>query len=326
MTLEIRRARPKDRQAVLAFCADTWQGHDYIPRVWDDWLADPEGLLLVATQQGTPVAMARTAFYTPGEAWLEGMRVDPRHRHKGISTALFRAQMDDLVQRGVRVARLVTASDNAAVRRMCARLGFRRLVRIRGRSRLLRAGPNPPAIRPLAPGETTLACTLLERRGAGGPRTPSFLQLTGGLYALRGGLWVSWNERRLSVHLAQGHVWVWQDQGQARAVALITPHHHRQGFWHVGLLEGPAGACSALLKALAQREEMPEEDLEYPPQIRVLLPLEISRLHRAAAAAGYRLPLGWHGEMWLFQWVATQDGLRPTEDRAPIQEQRLTPL
>jgi hypothetical protein len=37
--LTIRPARPDDRPAMERICAHTWEWGDYIPEVWDDWLA-----------------------------------------------------------------------------------------------------------------------------------------------------------------------------------------------------------------------------------------------------------------------------------------------
>ena len=44
----IRPARATDRPAVVAICGD----EDYIPREWDEWLADPHGELAVAEADG----------------------------------------------------------------------------------------------------------------------------------------------------------------------------------------------------------------------------------------------------------------------------------
>ena len=50
--LEVRRAREEDREAVLAFCSQTWEWGDYIEYVWDEWLHDPQSALFVATMDG----------------------------------------------------------------------------------------------------------------------------------------------------------------------------------------------------------------------------------------------------------------------------------
>lgn len=306
MTLQTRPARAEDREAVVAFCSRIWEGHDYVPRIWDEWLGDPEGVLMVATQEGVPVAVVRASFYTPGEAWLEGMRVDPDCRDRGVATTLFADLMDAVEERGAWVARLLTAWRNEAVHHMCDHLGFERILRARGRFRPLERG-TPAGIRPLSEDEFVLARDLLARRGIAARRTPTFLDVSHDLYALGGGVWVSWNARRLRHHLVEGHLWVWEEGGRPRSIALVLPHRRGYpGVYVVGLLEGPGSACSALLDALARREEVPAGDPDRPPMVRTSIPLALNRLHRAAAAAGYRFPRRWRAEMWLFERVLRQ--------------------
>src|SRR5436853_4874457 len=99
---EIRPARPEDREAVLAFCKHTWEWGDYIEYVWDEWLHDPQGVLFVATIDGRPVAISHLRMLSPTstpEAWLEGMRVDPAHRHQGLAIALDGAMMTEAKKR-----------------------------------------------------------------------------------------------------------------------------------------------------------------------------------------------------------------------------------
>lgn len=111
---EIRAARPEDRDAVLAFCAHTWEWGDYIERVWDEWLHDPKGQMFVATVDGQPVAVAHLRMLSATEAWLEGMRVDPAYRRQGLATALDNAMLAEAMRRGAKVARLITESTNTA--------------------------------------------------------------------------------------------------------------------------------------------------------------------------------------------------------------------
>ena len=111
---EIRPARPEDRDAVLAFTASTWEWGDYIVYVWDEWLHDPNGLLLVATVDSQPVGMAHLRMLNSTDAWLEGIRVDPAHRHHGIATALDNALLVEAMRRGATNVRLITESTNTA--------------------------------------------------------------------------------------------------------------------------------------------------------------------------------------------------------------------
>ncbi len=112
--MEIRRARPEDRDTVLAFCTNTWDWGDYIEYVWDEWLHDPQGALFVATVNERPVGVAHMLMASPTEAWLEGMRVDPEFRRRGISRALSNAMMVEAMNRGATTARLATESTNIA--------------------------------------------------------------------------------------------------------------------------------------------------------------------------------------------------------------------
>src|SRR5205085_12466845 len=106
--LEVRPAREEDREAVLAFCRQTWDWSDYIDRVWDEWLHAENGVLLVATIDGQPVGVANIRMLNAQEAWMEGMRVDPAFREQGIASALFDAQIAEARRRGASTARLIT--------------------------------------------------------------------------------------------------------------------------------------------------------------------------------------------------------------------------
>jgi ribosomal protein S18 acetylase RimI-like enzyme len=112
--IEIRPAREEDRDAVLAFCQNTWQWGDYIERVWDDWLHNPDGNLLVALAGGKPVGIEHLQMLSATDAWLEGIRVDPVYRHQGIAKALSDAILLEAMNRGATQARLITESTNIA--------------------------------------------------------------------------------------------------------------------------------------------------------------------------------------------------------------------
>lgn len=125
--IEIRNASPEDRDAVLAFCVNTWEWGDYIEYVWDEWLHDPNGLLLVATVENHPVGLAHMQMLNETEAWLEGMRVDPNYRHQGVAAALNNAQLAEAIRRGATITRLMTESTNEGAIRLIERSLMRRV-------------------------------------------------------------------------------------------------------------------------------------------------------------------------------------------------------
>lgn len=109
---EIRSAQVQDKETVLAFCYNTWDWGDYIDRVWDEWLADSQGKLLVAVTDGQLSGVAHLRMLNETDAWLEGLRVDPNYRHQGIATQLHMAMIEEALRRGATNARLTTESTN----------------------------------------------------------------------------------------------------------------------------------------------------------------------------------------------------------------------
>ncbi len=127
--VRIRRATPADKSPVLEFCRNTWPGGDYIPEVWDDWIRDARGRLVVATVNGSPVGMAHATLQTRSVAWLEGVRVHPSYRGRGIAGKLNIALTRFAAEKGATVARLCTGSMNKASQRHLDKVGFQLLQR-----------------------------------------------------------------------------------------------------------------------------------------------------------------------------------------------------
>jgi N-acetylglutamate synthase-like GNAT family acetyltransferase len=123
--LIIREARSSDRKAVVAFSAKIWEGHDYLPRAWDQWLEESFGALLVAELDGRTVGTDKVTVLAPGEVWLEGLRVDPLQRSKGIAWALNERAMEIVKKLKPSTVRFSTVFDNQASRHMGEQAGFR---------------------------------------------------------------------------------------------------------------------------------------------------------------------------------------------------------
>ena len=125
--LEVRPARPEDHDAVLAFCQQTWDWGDYIEHVWEEWLNNPQGKLIVATIEGQPVGITNVRMLNATEAWFEGMRTDPALRKQGVASALFDAQVSEAIQRGATTTRLITEATNTAAIRLLERSAMLRV-------------------------------------------------------------------------------------------------------------------------------------------------------------------------------------------------------
>lgn len=120
----VREARESDKEPLLQFIRKIWDGHDYIPKVWDDWVADRSSVMLVVEAGGRPVGMNRMRYMPDGSAWLEGVRIHPAFRGKGLATMLGRASTERAEKRGVTTYRLTTHARNWRSQRQVAKMGM----------------------------------------------------------------------------------------------------------------------------------------------------------------------------------------------------------
>lgn len=116
--MEIRTAKENDKYIVLEFCKETFSWGDYIVDVWYKWRSD--GGLYVLEQNGTVVGMYHIAFFEK-EAWLEGMRVRPEYRKKGLGTKMM-SHAESIMQRGT--IRLVIESQNTPSIHLVKSVGY----------------------------------------------------------------------------------------------------------------------------------------------------------------------------------------------------------
>ncbi len=104
--MEIRMATMKDKETVLGFCRHTFSWGDYIGDVWDRWLVSCN--LYVLEEDGAIIGAYHIAF-PENESWIEGMRVHPRHRRRGLGTKMM-SHAESVIKKG-RI-RLVVESEN----------------------------------------------------------------------------------------------------------------------------------------------------------------------------------------------------------------------
>lgn len=117
MGYSIRHARTGDIADVIAFTQDTWSDQDrgdYLPDRFPAWVRN-EGTdqqTFVADVNGRAVGTLQVVRLSSDEAWLQGLRVAPSHRGKGIGTALIHAGFSWAKEAGASFARGMVFSWN----------------------------------------------------------------------------------------------------------------------------------------------------------------------------------------------------------------------
>ena len=116
--LVVRPAARSDREAVFEISATVWDGHDYLPKVWDIWLQESkdQGFLLVGEVDEKVVAVQHTAIQPMGVAWMEGIRVHPDYRQRGFAAELLRRALRDRSRSWLHTSALL---DGAIERSQC---------------------------------------------------------------------------------------------------------------------------------------------------------------------------------------------------------------
>jgi GNAT superfamily N-acetyltransferase len=105
---------------------DVWDGHDYLPRVFDDWLGDAGAAFQAAELDGVVVGVQRLRPYAHGLIWYEGLRVATAHRRLGLARTMLASAIADAKEQGFREMRLATGNPHAL--QLFESMGFRRLV------------------------------------------------------------------------------------------------------------------------------------------------------------------------------------------------------
>ena len=255
--LIVRRARADDKPAVVEFCSRIWEGWDYLPRVYDRWLGDPRGAFLVAELDGRPVGTDKITVLSPGEIWLEGLRVDPDARGRGVARAINRRAMEVIAGLEPRTVRFGTVADNLASRHMGEKDGFRLIFECR---RMVagqqgeKQNPEPlseTSAEPVAGSNKASPVTL-----TAGPEDldaiMAFLKGSGSCRRMKGLYAWGWTFQEMSrefvgqVLSREGGLAIRAD-GRIRALALFLPQRHGPRFC-LGFIDGDPEGMAELAR------------------------------------------------------------------------------
>ncbi|MGH2506680.1 MAG: GNAT family N-acetyltransferase [Ktedonobacteraceae bacterium] len=246
----IRQAQAEDREAVLAFCAHTWDWGDYIEHVWDEWLHNPAGLLLVALVKGQPVGLLHMQMLSETEAWQEGMRIDPAYRQQGIATQMSMEAGAEAMRRGATVVRLLIESTNNPSLNMADREHNRRVGAIAQHSATPvtsipqhNAGLDEPVLATLDDLDEIIAYL----------NVSSIFPAVGGLY-YAGFTACRISDTLLKAKLQAEQVYVLRRWGRLDGLAIVEPRGNGQErYLFIGYIDGTTESISLIAYALRRR-------------------------------------------------------------------------
>ncbi len=125
MAISIRRAKPEDRAKAVEAEGKATPSLHYLDAVYDAWVADREGELIVGEVDGEVVAVGKYSLIPDGSAWLETLRVDPAFQGRGIGKRFYDRFFELATLQKIPALRMYTNLTNVVSKGLAERYGLR---------------------------------------------------------------------------------------------------------------------------------------------------------------------------------------------------------
>lgn len=242
--ITLRPARVDDTPAVMELTSHIWEGHDYVPHVWDEWIQDTHGLIVVAEMDGELVGFSRLARLSGNEWWLQGLRVHPQFEGRRIASRLHDFIVEYWQEHYGGVVRFSTWRPQVV--HLAERSGFKALQEFSlfSAPSLIEAAAVKAAVahfQPIAKEDVPNVLKFISLSPA--------MDLTDGLITL-GWEWHQPTEENLSAMADGGHLWWWRE-GRGVAATYVDTEEIERGveieFLFIRLLACHVDDLSAVL-------------------------------------------------------------------------------
>jgi N-acetylglutamate synthase-like GNAT family acetyltransferase len=124
--LNFRAARNSDKDRVIEISSKVWNGHDYVPKVYEKWMGDNKGEFTIAEKDGEIIGFARYSKVNDSEIWLEGIRMDEKYRNNGFATELTEYYIEKARNENAKVLRLSSYIGSVESMRISEKTGFKK--------------------------------------------------------------------------------------------------------------------------------------------------------------------------------------------------------
>lgn len=227
--LVVRPVTMADKAAVLRISSRIWEGNDYVPLFFDRWVK--QGGFWAAELRGRLVGYGKATQLSPGEWWLEGLRVDARCRKRGIGKELSRQVLHRTLDQRPVSLRLATADVNhESIHIIETVMGFKPYTRFR----FFAGTPGKPR-----PGPELTAPSVTEAL--------DYVKGSGELRASRGLLQCTWlfrqvNRRYMTELRRDGYVFGYRVADKLAGLLILRPHRYHGNDLDISFVAGTGRA------------------------------------------------------------------------------------
>ena len=122
LDIQLVPATQEHRSRIFEISAQVWEGDDYIHNIWEEWLK--EGGFFIILYQGQVAGCAKYTEQLPAEFLMEGLRVDPTYKGKGLASATIDRMLEMVMEKDPKVLRFATSNDNVVSHHLGKKHGF----------------------------------------------------------------------------------------------------------------------------------------------------------------------------------------------------------
>ncbi len=150
-TIGFRPIQPADKPVLMEIAAEIWEGHDYLPHVFDRWVADTSNYFVGMTLADRLIGCGRLKPLDGRRGWLEGLRIRKRYQGRGLGRTMSRHMVAAGRDRGYEQLVFSTYFGNLSSIRINEAFGFRRTAAFTNLDLELKKLPSAPALAEIAP-------------------------------------------------------------------------------------------------------------------------------------------------------------------------------
>ncbi|MFW9927117.1 MAG: GNAT family N-acetyltransferase, partial [Candidatus Thorarchaeota archaeon] len=125
MSEKLRELTIEDKEQVDLLCETIWQGNDYVPEIFSNWVVFPGSHTLGLFIDDELVAIGNIEkTENTNVAWIQGLRVRDTYRERGYATKVTKALTKIAGEMGIEILWYATSSRNAASMKVARKAGF----------------------------------------------------------------------------------------------------------------------------------------------------------------------------------------------------------
>lgn len=253
MSIVLRKARVEDKARVLQVEAESTPNLRYLGAVFEHWVQDQMGELIVAELNDEMVGVGKLSVMPDGSAWLEALRVSPKAQGRGVGKQFYLRFFEIARMRHIPAMRMYTGVKNAISKGLAERFGFHLAATYRGVWRAV-----PPVSNLDCPvSDFTLVTDADQATRLLMPfhdQWTGFLVMNRTFHALTPALCAAWaSESKVYTHHESGSVLALGARFQAD-LAL-----------HIACLGGDIDRCFAFAEGQARKLNVPKVQCMFPP-------------------------------------------------------------